>query len=256
MNENNLYRPPEANLEIAPKAIENHLREPRKCPASAGWYWITDAWQLFKKRPGFWIGMWVTFTLVLIVLSVLPVISLATPFITPFFFAGFAFAAIKMDNDEIATFSDLLIGFNKEGCSRSLLGASAIYFSCSAVMLIFLFMFIFGLSSLTANPILIVVPVLIYLAVQIPLVMSIWFMPILIVQHGQGAWQAMKLSFSGCWRNMIPFFIYGLILILFFILALIPLFLGLLIVGPLSTLTIYTAYKDIYLHTGHYEFSA
>jgi uncharacterized membrane protein len=85
--------------------------------------------------------------------------------------------------------------------------------------------------------------------------MLTWFAPVLIIRHDVNVWQAMVLSFKGCLRNLLPFLMFSLIFLGLFIIALIPLFLGLLVVAPLFMLTFYTAYKDIYLHTDIYEAS-
>ena len=62
-----------------------------------------------------------------------------------------------------------------------------------------------------------------------------------------GALEAMKASFSGCARNIWPFLLYGVVFLLLFIVALIPVGLGLLVVSPMIWTSIYTGYRDIYL---------
>jgi len=56
----------------------------------------------------------------------------------------------------------------------------------------------------------------------------------------------MKTSFRACLRNIPPFLIYGLLGILFIILACIPVFLGLIVLIPVGIATVYTSYKDIF----------
>jgi uncharacterized membrane protein len=89
--------------------------------------------------------------------------------------------------------------------------------------------------------------VLIMLALSIPVLMAIWFAPSLVVFHNLGAVEAMKASFSGCLRNIVPFLVYGIVGFVLAILASIPLGLGWLVLGPVFGASIYTAYKDIYL---------
>jgi len=81
----------------------------------------------------------------------------------------------------------------------------------------------------------------------IPLLMALWFAPALVMLHGLGPLEAMKLSFVGCLRNMLPFLLYGLIALVLTVLAVIPVGLGLLVLGPMITASVYTAYKDIFL---------
>ncbi|MGI9292909.1 MAG: hypothetical protein ACR2PS_02920, partial [Pseudomonadales bacterium] len=58
----------------------------------------------------------------------------------------------------------------------------------------------------------------------------------------------LTLSFIGTWRNVWPFLVYGLILLILCIVAAIPLFLGFLVVGPVIAASVYASYKDIFLH--------
>jgi uncharacterized membrane protein len=88
--------------------------------------------------------------------------------------------------------------------------------------------------------------VLIWLALMLPVVMAMWFAPCLVVFQQQGAMQAIQASFSGCMRNVMPFLVYGLILLVPAILATIPFALGWLVLGPLVVTSLYTSYKDIY----------
>ena len=74
-----------------------------------------------------------------------------------------------------------------------------------------------------------------------------WFAPALVVFHQLGPVEAMKDSFLGCLRNVLPFLVYGIMFTLLAILATIPLGLGWLVLGPVTVASIYTAYRDIYL---------
>jgi uncharacterized membrane protein len=88
--------------------------------------------------------------------------------------------------------------------------------------------------------------VLVAMLLWIPLLMAYWFAPALVSINGLGALDAMKASFSGCLKNMMPFLVYGMAGFVLLILACIPIFLGLLIVVPIFMASIYTGYRDIY----------
>ena len=88
--------------------------------------------------------------------------------------------------------------------------------------------------------------VLIMLALMLPVVMAIWFAPALVVFHERGAVEAMKESFAGCLKNIVPFLLYGVVLFVPAIVATIPLGLGWLVLGPVVAGSLYTAYRDIY----------
>jgi len=84
------------------------------------------------------------------------------------------------------------------------------------------------------------------LVLYTPLMMAIWFAPALIVFENLGAMDAMKQSFAACMMNMMPFLVYGIVLTLLWIIASIPLLLGLLVLMPVVFCSIYTSYKDIF----------
>ncbi len=56
----------------------------------------------------------------------------------------------------------------------------------------------------------------------------------------------MKMSFSGCLKNILPFLLYGVVALVMFFIGAIPVGLGLLVVMPVITASMYTAYRDIY----------
>ena len=57
----------------------------------------------------------------------------------------------------------------------------------------------------------------------------------------------MRSSFYGCLKNAMPFLLYSVVGLLLFIVALIPLGLGLLVFGPVIWGTMYVGYRDIFV---------
>ncbi|PUB85309.1 MAG: hypothetical protein DBP01_14505, partial [gamma proteobacterium symbiont of Ctena orbiculata] len=80
----------------------------------------------------------------------------------------------------------------------------------------------------------------------IPIMMAYLFAPALVALNEMSAWEAMKASFTGCLKNILPFFLYSLAAIVLMIVGFIPFGLGLLIVSPILIAAIYSAYRDIY----------
>jgi uncharacterized membrane protein len=87
---------------------------------------------------------------------------------------------------------------------------------------------------------------LLAMGLTIPLLMAVWLAAPLVVFHDQGAIEAMKGSFMGCLKNVLPFLVYGVIMFVLAIVASIPLALGWLVLGPMVVASVYTAYRDIY----------
>ena len=85
-----------------------------------------------------------------------------------------------------------------------------------------------------------------YWRFSIPLYMALWFAPALIVFHNLAPVESMKASFFACLKNIIPFLLYGVILIVLGVLAAIPFGLGFLVLIPVIIASIYTGYRDIF----------
>jgi uncharacterized membrane protein len=87
---------------------------------------------------------------------------------------------------------------------------------------------------------------LVTLLLMVPLLMFYWFAPALVMLNDMAPAAAMKASFRGCMRNVVPFLVYGIIMLLLSFVALIPLGLGLLVWMPLAVTSTYAAYRMIY----------
>jgi uncharacterized membrane protein len=84
------------------------------------------------------------------------------------------------------------------------------------------------------------------LGLSVPLYMALWFSPCLVVFHEAAPMQALAQSFSACLKNVVPFLVYGVVVLVFAFLAAIPLGLGYLILFPVLIASVYTAYRDIF----------
>ena len=89
-------------------------------------------------------------------------------------------------------------------------------------------------------------PMLVALALFVPVAMAFLFAPALVALGGQSIVNSLKMSFSGCLKNIVPFLIYGIVAFVLAIIATIPFGLGWLVLGPILTASIYAAYRDIY----------
>ena len=70
---------------------------------------------------------------------------------------------------------------------------------------------------------------LLVLALMVPLVAAYWFAPALVMIHDMPPIDAMKASFFGCLRNVVPFLLYGIVMLVGAFVAALPLGLGFLI---------------------------
>ena len=70
--------------------------------------------------------------------------------------------------------------------------------------------------------------------------------PALVVFHNVAPLQAMMASFRVCLKNMGPFLLYGVVMLILFVLAAIPAFLGYLVLLPVLMGAQYASYRDLF----------
>lgn len=243
-------------------AASDRLGEPNAVEAGRGWGWIQDAWGLFKQAPWAWIGALLLFYLIVIVVSLVPLIGgLATTILGPMFTAGLMLGAQAQDRGEGFGVGRLFSGFSVRPGPLALVGVVYLVLALLIGLVIaLLFILMVGSSgmmapsatmtpeqfeSMTAGP-QFMLPVLIALLLGIPLGMAMFFAPALVALDAVPVMQAFKLSFMGCLKNILPFLVFGLIALVLFFVGAIPVFLGWLVVAPVLTIAVYTAYRDIF----------
>ena len=74
----------------------------------------------------------------------------------------------------------------------------------------------------------------------------LYAIPLVMLEDHVEPFPAVKESVMGCLRNWQPLLVFGLILTVLSVLAVIPLGLGLLILGPVMAGSWYQSYKEIY----------
>jgi uncharacterized membrane protein len=72
------------------------------------------------------------------------------------------------------------------------------------------------------------------------------FAPALVMFHDKAAFVAMKESFAGCLRNILPLASYFLTALLLVVIAALTCGLGMFVVWPVLCGAYYVSYKDIY----------
>ncbi|MCB1874893.1 MAG: hypothetical protein KDH88_02865 [Chromatiales bacterium] len=257
---NNPYQAPDADLLRPEEPVSEELHPPRKTSAGHGWQWIADGWKLFAKAPLIWVVNILILFAISFALALIPLVSLLLNLLSPVFVGGLMAGCADQDAGRDLTVGHLFEGFKKN--TGALIGVGLLYLI--GIILISLLVvggfFLVGggmemvadmqsgqIDPATVGPIMAIV-VLLIVALVIPLAMAYWFAPALVMQHNLGSLEAMKLSFRGCLKNIVPFLIYGIVLLVLGFLAMLPLFLGLLVLGPVVVASIYTGYRDIFLH--------
>lgn len=228
----------------------------RAVGAGQGWAWIADGFGLFKKAPGIWIAQVVILFVILIVLAFIPLLgTVATLLLMPVFIGGLILGCRALQGGGELELGHLFAGFEKAHLGNLILLGALTIAGWFVVMLPVIAIAgagaVFGLmrgdaASVAAMGGSFMLAGLVALALSIPIYMALWFAPALVVLRGLAPVAAVKESFLGCLKNMVPFLIYGIVLLVPSIFATIPFLLGWLVLGPVVIASIYVAYRDIY----------
>jgi uncharacterized membrane protein len=227
-------------------------------PTGHGWAWLVKGWWHFKQNPIAWMGGILVWFLIALVVSLIPMIGgIVLNLFTPVIAAGFIIGCRAQDEGDDFTLNHIFAGFSNNMGQLVLVGL--IYFGALFLLTIVMTVGFFGLigmqSMAAENPDMMMsmllspgflIALLLGFLIVIPLMMTYMFAPALVALDDMKALSAMKLSFVGCLKNLMPFTVYGLLAMLLLFVGMLPFGLGLLIVFPLLTASLYSAYRDIY----------
>jgi uncharacterized membrane protein len=259
-DQDNPFAPPKTTVLEAPSPQQGELAlEGRKVPAGRGAAWYSEGWRIFKRAPGTWVLMILTFIVMSIVLAVIPLGSLVSSLIYPTLTAGIMLGCRTLEEGGTIGVGQLFAAFRRNVGSLLLVGVLYLV----GTMLIGMFVGIGAAIAVPAmmgrgvNPgdfrgMMAMMPVVVLIVVvavllATPLLMAMWFAPALVVFHDVPPTAAMRASFSGCLKNLVPFLLYGLVGLLLAVAAAIPAGLGMLVFLPVLWGSVYAGYRDIFL---------
>jgi len=240
------------NLQIKP--LEIKPLEIRQVPAGNAWSWIVSGFDLFKANPAMWIILFVIYLAIIVPISLIPVVgSVLSTLLAPVFAAGMMWGCQALTQHQDLEINHLFAGFKQN--TAQLIAVGGIYM---AGLLMIAVMVVLALDRETIDILMkgqtvspdqasaMMLPILVAMLFLLPLLMAYWFAPVLVGLNNLTAIAAMKSSFVACLRNMLPFFLYGLIFMLLLMVAIIPFGLGLLVVVPVMMTSLYTSYVDVF----------
>jgi hypothetical protein len=248
----------------------------RQVAARRGIVWLVRAFQLFARSPIIWLLCGALFLFGLLIISAillasLPVLSPLIAIPTTIFIAGVCYASAQSDQGKGLRFEWLFHGFDFQLKPLSLLG---LLYGLGNVFIALLAEAIVQLSGFELAPVELsslpptLLPtgywllLLIYLALMIPLLMAYWFAPALIILGNTTVKQSLLLSYRACRDNWLPFTVFALYALLFIFAALfLVAFSALISISiavllqfcvyfaaiPITLISIYTAYCDLFL---------
>jgi hypothetical protein len=243
--------------------------EIRVVSAGRGWQWLLNGFALFNKARGTWMAITLILALIWLASFLLPVLgSLVFNLLSPVFFAGLMLGCRAVENDEPLEIGHLFAGFRQQAGALVTIGGvylvgtiavmGIVLVSAGGAMLPTVLSKGAGvdLETLSAAVRSLMLALVIGATVYVPLIMFIWFAPLLVAFEGMAPFPAMKLSFSACLRNTMSFLVYGLALLAMWAVMSLPALAGvlgsalvvvLLVVSiPILFCSIYASYRDIF----------
>ena len=225
MDEQNLNRYAPPSIPLAEQASEvgtdGYLGEPQAVGIGRAIGWLRDAWNLFKQRPGKWMGAVLLIGIINFAIALLPfgIGMLLQPLAMTFLPAGIAYASQGVEQRGDFNIGDIfLTGFWKSG--KSLLGAGLFGLMLTmlyGVLMVILFGndtvqdYIHGYEGVpSAMRILTLGFAIIYWSLN-------FLTPTLIILQGEKLFRAIGLSLKGFIRNIGGAFWCSLLMFLAFL---------------------------------------
>jgi hypothetical protein len=252
----NPYRPPASHVaDVLDDAVPDgsYIEGGRAVASGRGGAWIREGWGYFRRHAGMWMVLSFIFGMLVIAMSLVPVLGwLASTLLLPVFVAGLMSGCQAVARGGDLELAHLFAGFRRNTGQLMLVGLISLALTIVAMIPMTVVMgasvLVAGMSSgsLPTAGLSFLIGMLISLALLVPISMATWFASALVMLQDQSAPRAIGQSFRGCLKNVVPFLIYGVIVVVLAMLASIPFFLGWFVLAPVVLCSVYAAYRDIF----------
>lgn len=250
---------PAANAGMAGSADDATAFVPggRALEASRGWAWIAQGFEMFKREAGTWILITIVYVVIFIGLALIPVVgNLASVILYPVFVGGIMLGCRSLAREGELELGHLFAGFKNRAGDLAVIGLLSVVAGIIAMIPMIVALgagVMFGFSRADPEVLAAVGPGiligwLIAMGLIVPVLMALWFAPALVVLREMPPIEALKQSFRGCLRNIVPFLVYGVVGLVLGVVAVIPFGLGLLVLIPVMMASVYVAFRDIFFH--------
>ena len=239
--------------------------------ASHGWRWIAEGMLIFRKNPPQWLLLIAVLFVGSRVLFAIPLIGVIAVLVAPNFLAGLAHGAQALEQGKPLRLGYLASGFLKNATQLITIGA----ISLAGQFLMLMAMLLVGgdgistvsktmaagaatpetMDAIRAAAPRMMMAMIVGIGVALPLILAVWFAPLLVFFDDVKPLPALVLSLWACVKNVLPLLIYGMaVLVPMVILAPLSLAmrqpdLGLWLLAPILVPSLYASYKDLFVHT-------
>jgi len=235
-----------------------------KLNAMRGWVWIKQGYQLIMCNPLLsivtaLIGALCVF-LALLVPSIGPLLAVV---LAPILLAGYMRVCRALEEDEEVELAHLFAGFRQHTAGLVSLGAFLMLgLLLASTVMIFVggdaFAKLMEQVQATENPQVLMEAIsasggsvafamLLGFTLVMLLIVTWQYAPILVFFSGLTPFAALRASFTGTLRNIVPYTVYSLIMqLIALMLGILPFGLGMILLLPLGLTSLYVSYRNIF----------
>ncbi|HSB48669.1 MAG TPA: BPSS1780 family membrane protein [Burkholderiales bacterium] len=242
--------------------------EARVVAAGSGWQWLAVGYALFRRNPVMWLALTVVLAMLWAAAFIIPVLGpLLFNLLSPALFAGLMVGCRALERGEPLEIAHLFAGIRQHAAPLVTVGG---VYLVGTVIVVGIVLVVAGgsmlpavltkpetdIETLRAAARSMMLALAIGAAAYMPVLMMIWFAPMLVVFNGLAPVAAMKLSFTACVSNTVPFLVYGAAVVMAWIVLSLPAALGpvggmlavALLVASIPVLigSVYASYRDIF----------
>jgi uncharacterized membrane protein len=244
--------------------------EPRAVSAGHGWAWIVQGYLLFRKSPVIWLSLLLLLFFTTKVLLSVPLAGMVFMLLMPLFIAGLMEGCRALERGQPLEPSHLFAGFRRNAAPLVTIGGISLVSNIGIMMIV---MGVGGeamaalgktiaqgsqvapqlsKAEMQAAAQVVTRALLVGSIVSLPLVMAMWYAPLLVYFNDLGPVAAMKSSFFACLKNLGAMLVYGAVIFagmfvaMPFSIALGQYDLALLLLAPIVLPSVYASYKDIF----------
>jgi hypothetical protein len=242
----------------------------RSVDASHGWHWLTQGLLIFRNNPAQWISMIALLFIGSRLLLIVPYVGLIVVLLTPNFLAGLTHGAQALSEGKPLRLGYLASGFLKNAGRLvtiggvTLMGHFLMLLAMTTVAGAALSDIVQTMSAgavteetvaamRTAAPRLLL-SVAVGLGVALPIMLAVWFAPMLVFFDDLKPVPAMIASLWACLRNLLPLLVYTAAVIApLFVMTQIGMALtrqpdlGIWLLAPVLVPSLYVSYRDLFV---------
>lgn len=262
MSEMNPYQQPTADVAVPSQGGDLVIGDAKKISVGDAMGWFGQGKEMLAGNWGVVIGALVVAMLLNMAVQFVPFIGgLAAMFLMTLLYAGLVKMFYRLDSEGSVEFADLFAGFSEKTGPLIILALLqlAVYVVVFIAALVLMFMVIgFDTDMISAmeagrmpdagigGGAIALAGLIMFLFLMVAGFLFYFSIPLVFLGN-MGPGEALGVSFKACLKNLLPLILYGIVATIIVVVAMIPVFLGLLLAGPLLAGAYYASFKQVFV---------